>query len=880
MVNLQQFLSVSPLQVQRWVRDYHSDSPARDVTNPRSALRHKQQYTEEEAAFRILAIEAEQQDFDDRIIDPSFVPLANKHLGLFLRTSLTSCFSMPTSSLQRNNLLSEISRVSDQDPEAFEIAYQLLVSSDIPVGSTMSSDSEEFEVVSTKFPDLPMNVTAQEFIDVVRLCFRNQHATIGLLSLWHPDFEDLFEALTSQELVILLCMGTLPCVTLGDKEDRVERYKCLTDDIPEELQNILIQSGTIGNKLEEAAITTLVSTQQSEMAALSIAPLTSFEEVFIQSWIDEGSFRAIARNIGMRVPKDIDVEDYLLDFSPLYICLDRNDFEKLSRFGVLYSNPYELDDNLARLSSINSFFVLRAGVCSNEDPVSLEDVSPPTVAFGTKTSYTCLSASALLELIDVQRANTMNPVTQEVMSIRQTYDVLELLRMYSQELGLTQEEKDKTVYLLQALEEDMMWQEMYSLSEEETRKLRSFLFSVFNIGMRMRGWKGSGPYPTLKETIRTITEEEEQAIVQEVFALQEQLENAPKIQRFVSTVPVYGLGDEEIVQKPSTLIDLLFKVDQDCIRILSTEFIVTAYMALKNRFNEDIPGLSLNDLFSTVHSVDELEELLSEAPQPDFQEFNLFLEKKNQAAHEELVNHLLPRTGSHKNTIRDQWDVDPDVLYRLAIDFFDEVKNEFPSFRMLPELAFAAKYDLQRPFMAIVSITEAPTYKPLEVALEHDSFLVLERANELLSPSQIDFLFDRFMSRIQQRKDNEGKEPTIAQRRIAAALAPYSMVDEDRFVQLLRFEMFDALEALDSNDVDDIVDNCDLNVFTPQERTFIVNTFDLSMMVARKMLQTALEHNDKQTVSALSQRWEQLQQLKTQGMEKESDELFYNIMGI
>jgi NTP pyrophosphatase (non-canonical NTP hydrolase) len=869
MINVQRFLSVSPSKVQRWVREYHGESVAADVVNARSALAHKEQYTDEEAAFRVFAIEAQQEEVDERIDDPLFLPLANKHLGLFLRTSTSSYFSLPVHQ-QRNNLLSSLAS-ADDNSKSGNIAYQLLAAPSIPVGYTSPSNSQEVQALSTRFLDIAMNVTAQEFVDVVHLCFEKTNATVALLSLLHPDFEELLEALTSQELVLFLCVGALPLPTLEDEEERVERYKSLTEYISEELQDVLVQSGILSQKLGQSAATTLIDTQQEEMAALAIAPLTPFEEAFVRGWKDEGTLDAVARRIGMRVPQDFDVGDYLYAHSHLYTSMERNDFEKVSRFGVVYASPEELDTNLALLDASNDFFVLRSGMCTNEDPISFDDVSPPTVAFGTKTSYTCLSLDVLLELIDAQGAKAIHPVTQEVMGFRQTLRVLELLRMYSQELQLTQQQQDTTLYLLEKVEEqEAREREAQRLSAPETRKLRSFLFSVFDVGMRMRGWTGTGPYPTMRDTLRRLTEQEEQAIAQEVFSLQEGLEQAPKLREVVSAIAVYGVGEQDIVQKPSSLLELLFKVDQDCIRLLSTEFILTAYMALKTRFNEEIAGFSPNNLFSTSYSVDELEELLQEAPLPTFAEFNSFLEKKNQEAHEALVSFLLPRTGAHKQRIENRWLIDADVLYRLAIDFYDEVKNAFPSFRVMPELAFAANNDLGDVCFALLSLTAAPALTAMQIAVEKDSAMVLEKCVDFVSSSQVELLFDTALSKARERQ-----KTTESQRDILALLASRVSLDADSFLELLEQKVFAAVEEAP----EDIVEEVDFYGLGTAQLLFVIGTFELPFAAAQNIFATALRNGQKQVLAALSEQWN-LRQLSTADMEKNVEGLFADIMGI
>lgn len=278
------------------------------------------------------------------------------------------------------------------------------------------------------------------------------------------------------------------------------------------------------------------------------------------------------------------------------------DKELLDYVGVNigYESRQSLLHNLASLiSGREMFFVPLHRRCSNPETVLLSDTSDPTLrifAFGTLNNYQCYEADELETgfgeydgIFEFRIPGLSDEFTEEELQ-----SLLDLIRYSRSSRSL----RDKIISgfeeqrrLIQSMSDTQALFRILSRNEKDV--VRDYLDTLFNAGMYMRRWQGTGCYPLLEQDTRTDVE----PAILSTPALQHLRDiystASKKVKAVLNSLRVIERHSGELRKSTSSIIENYINpvyTGDVCIRVASTRFALTAYKYLQELFQYTIPN--------------------------------------------------------------------------------------------------------------------------------------------------------------------------------------------------------------------------------------------------------------------------------------------------
>jgi len=278
------------------------------------------------------------------------------------------------------------------------------------------------------------------------------------------------------------------------------------------------------------------------------------------------------------------------------------DKELLDIFGVAvaYRSRQQLLQNLASLIAGNEiFFVPLRRRCRNEQTQLLSDTDDPTLrvfAFGTLNGYTCYEADELeasfgeyegifqFRIPGLQDEFTENDLNDLLILIQNSRRLRPLKQKIEQ--GLAEQKR-----MLGTMDDA---QRIFrTLTQREKDVVRDYLETLFNAGMYMRRWQGTGCYPLSEEATRT---DVEPAILSTpaLQHLQDVYQSATsRVRATLDALSVVSRTQGRIQKSTDRIIPRYINPvyqGTECIRVASTRFVLTAYIYLQELFGYTVPN--------------------------------------------------------------------------------------------------------------------------------------------------------------------------------------------------------------------------------------------------------------------------------------------------
>jgi hypothetical protein len=290
--------------------------------------------------------------------------------------------------------------------------------------------------------------------------------------------------------------------------------------------------------------------------------------------------------------KKQEVEKYLVKLT---------DDEIFTTFGfkIGYAKRIKLIQNI--MINVDSFIYplkINPKCCINKETII--NLTPVTelkeyVAYGTSKKY------YVYDMYDLLGAFTENFVHPENTNINfSTKDILSLKALVSSEMLIKQ--IDNVLSLQEEkLEYDQDLMDIFCTLDDKD-KIKTFLYSIFNIGMYMRKWKGPGyPYP-IKEFETQNKYEPNDKVSMEISSNIHLLDEMNEISKnYCLNLRVCEYTNEGYLKSNGNMFSDVYQgvIDgKECIRVSSTKFIGTSYHYIRLLFKESIPNFDVSSLDS------------------------------------------------------------------------------------------------------------------------------------------------------------------------------------------------------------------------------------------------------------------------------------------